>query len=190
VNNGDKGNTWIVSKETGEVTGEIIPAGTFSEGIDRDAGGRYWITDWDKKKLYMVEIEDMVMVPRLEVSLKPSRPTGVVWNGEHLYVITWTRGMGTAYHLLTVDTEGNILAKVKINGVHEPSQLAWDGEHLWISSWYTKRVYKVDTGTMRIMGHFKSPVSDTTGIVWDGPYMWLTGTKSDLYQLEIGTSTE
>jgi glutamine cyclotransferase len=190
VNNGEKINTWVVSLDSEEVIGEIEPAGRFSEGITATPDGKYWLTDWNTKKIYKVVLEENRMVPEFEINMAPSRPTGIVWNGEALYFITWTRGMGTEYHLYKMDVGGNIKSKIKIKRVHEPSQIAWDGKNLWISSWYSKRVYKIDIDNMQLIGHFKSPVSDTTGIVWDGEYMWLTGTHSDLYQIRIEENPE
>jgi len=190
VNNGEKGKTWIIDLSSGKVISEIEPPGTFSEGISAAPDGKFWITDWDTKKLYLTKIEENKMIPVSEKSLEPGRPTGVVWNGSNLYVITWTRGIGTKYHLLKMDKEGNILHKVRIKRIHEPSQLAWDGKNLWISSWYNQRVYKIDVNTLQIVGHFRSPVNETTGIVWDGKYMWVTGTKSDLYQVKLGAPSE
>jgi len=185
INNGEKKNTWVVDVGSGEVISEISPVATFTEGITVSTGGKYWVTDWDTKKIYKVKIDGNKMVSLAEFSFDPARPTGVVWDGQRLFVTTWTRGLGTAYHLLEMDEEGNIFKQIKLKGIHEPSQLAWDGKNLWISSWYSARVYRIDTTTMKVIGHFQSPVTDTTGIVWDGRYMWLTGTHSDLYQMEI-----
>jgi len=185
VNNGEGGMTWIVDTGTGDVTGEITPVATFTEGMTIDKNGRYWVTDWDTKKLYRVHLDDHRMVPELEVSLAPAHPTGVIWNGNMLYVLTWTRGIGTDYHLLEIDLDGRIHKKIKVRRIHEPSQLAWDGDFLWVSSWYSQRIYRIDIEKMGVTGHIKSPVDDTTGILWDNGYLWVTGTKSDLYKVEL-----
>ena len=81
--------------------------------------------------------------------------------------------------------EQRMIVKMKIRGIHEPSQLAWDGEHLWISSWYNSKVYKVDVNNFKVLGAFKSPAKETTGITWDGEYLWVTGTHADLYQVKL-----
>ena len=186
VNNGEKGKTWIVDPDTGEVTSEIEPAGTFTEGITAYGDGTFWVTDWDEKKLYRVTIKDNKMEPEYDISLDPARPTGVVWTGENLYVITWTRGVGgTSYHLMQLGEQEHMFSKLRIKRIYEPTQLAWDGKYLWITSWYSQLVYKVDVNTFKILGSFESPVSDTTGIAWDGKHFWLTGTYSALYQLEL-----
>ena len=96
--------------------------------------------------------------------------------------------MGTTYYLLRMGKSGKVLSKNKIKGIHEPSQLTWDGNYLWISSWYSRKIYKVEPGTLSIVGHFSSPVSDTTGIFHDGEYFWVTGTRSDLYKLRVSDS--
>lgn len=186
VNNGENGKTWIVDSATGKITSEIEPPGTFSEGITKGPTGKYWIADWDNKKIYRVEIKKKKMVKLSETSLKPAHPTGVVWSGSNLYVITWTRGVGgTKYHLLEMDPDGKTLRKIRIKNIPEPSQITWDGKDLWISSWFDRRIYRIDGGTFEIKGYFRSLIKNTTGIAWDGKHFWATGTKKGLYQIEI-----
>jgi glutamine cyclotransferase len=186
VANGKNINTWIISPD-GSLKGEIIPPGTFTEGITSSVtDGKFWVTDWDTKKLYKVRIEDGKMEVETEISLAPSLPTGVVRAGDELYVMMWTRGMGTKYHLLKLDKEGNVLVKMRIRGISEPSQITWDGKYLWITSWFNRRVYKVDPESFRVLGHFASPAKDTTGIAWDGEHFWITGTSDDLYKVKVG----
>ncbi|MFA6636143.1 MAG: hypothetical protein WCV56_03380 [Candidatus Omnitrophota bacterium] len=185
VNNGENINTWIVSP-AGEILREITPPGTFSEGItDSSFPGKYWITDWDTKKLYRVSIENGKMLPDIEISLAPALPTGVIRVGEILYVMTWTRGLGTKYHLLQINKDGGILRKMRIKGISEPSQITYDGRYLWITSWYNRRVFQVDPGDFRVMGHFVSPAKETTGIAYDGEFFWITGTNDDLYKIKV-----
>lgn len=185
VNNGKNINTWVVDLSTGEVVSEIIPPGTFTEGITPSGDNRYWVTDWDHKKLYRVNIENGRMVPDHEVSLAPSFPAGVVWTGEFLYVITWTRGISTQYHILKMDDTGNILGRIRLRNIPEPSQLAWDGKHVWVTSWYNRRVYKLDMDSYEVLGTFRVPFEDATGIAWDGEHFWITGTYADLYKIRI-----
>ena len=185
VNNGENKNTWIIDPDTGELLSQITPPGTFSEGITMADDGSFWITDWDDKKLYKVKVEGGKMAVEYDILLEPARPTGVVWTGENLYVLTWVRGMGTKYYLMQLGEDEHMFRKMRIKRIHEPSQLAWDGKHLWITSWFSQLVYKIDVDTFRALGSFKSPVSDTTGIAWDGKYFWITGTRSDLYQVEL-----
>ena len=185
VNNGKNGNTWIVNPDTGDIISQIKPIGTFTEGLTAAGDGSFWVTDWDEKKLYRVNVTDNKMVEEYSVPLAPVHPAGVAWTGDRLYVITWTRGMGTKYHLLEYDGHGNRMRKLRIKGIHEPAHLAWDGEHLWITSWYNRLVYRMDVSTFEITGSFKSPAADTTGIVWDGNSFWITGTHVGLYQVKL-----
>jgi len=186
VNNGENINTWMVSPR-GEIIGEIVPPGTFSEGItDSSVPGRFWITDWNTKILYRVAKEDFKMVSDVEISLEPVLPAGVVRVNDKLYVITWTRGItGTKYHLLQIDKSGDVTKRMRIRGISEPSQICWDGKYLWITSWFTRRVFQVDPNDFRVLGHFVSPAKDTTGIVSDGEYFWITGTYDDLYKIKV-----
>ena len=185
VSNGEGGDTWIIDPGTGSMISQIEPAGKFTEAIVGTGDGSYWMTDWNAQKLYRVEIENNKMIIKSGISLEPAHPAGVVRAGERLFVITWTRGLGTKYHLLEFDAEGVLVKKVRIKRIHEPSQLAWDGSHLWISSWYSQMVYKIDINSFSILSSFKSPAPKTTGIVWDGKHLWVTGTYADLYKLEV-----
>lgn len=185
VSNGEGDNTWIVDVETGDIVRDVVPVGSFTEGLAKADNGTYWMTDWDEKKLYRVKIEQGLMSSDYDIDLEPSRPTGVVWTGEKLYVITWTRGFGTKYHLMELTDDERLKVKMRIRGIHEPSQLAWDGKYLWISSWYNSKVYKVDVNTYKVLGSFNSPAKETTGITWDGEHLWVTGTHADLYKLRF-----
>jgi len=189
VANGEGKNIWVINLSSGDKAFEITPPGTFTEGITRAIGGKYWVADWDAKKLYLVKVRENKMISVSHISFEPSHPAGVTVTEEHLYVITWTRGLGTKYHLLEMDRKGNVLRKAQIKEIQEPTQLAWDGKDLWISSWFQRRVYKIDVKTFEIKGYFRSGVEKTTGIVCDGKYFWLTGTKEDLYKIELLSAT-
>ena len=186
VVNGEGGKIWAVDKESGEVSYAIESVSGFTESVSKIPDGRFLIPDWDEKKLYEASLDKDRLIPESWVSVAPSHPAGAVWTGDRLFMITWTRGMGTKFNLLELGEKMNLLGAVSIQAIEEPAQLAWDGEHLWISSWYDQLVYKVDMKRWEILGSFRSPVSKTTGIAWDGKYLWLTGTYSDLYKMEIG----
>jgi glutamine cyclotransferase len=188
VSNGEKGKTWVVDPSSGAVNEEIEPAGTFTEAITSRESGKYIVTDWDSKKIYTARIYNGKMEPENEVSVAPARPAGAVWNGENLFVITWTRGpTGTRFHLLKMDDKFNVLSSRAIRNISEPSQLAWDGKNLWVSSWFKPMIYMIDAETLDILATVRSPAKRTTGIVWAGKDLWVTGTYSDLYKLEIQT---
>ena len=186
VSNGLKGKAWVVDPDSGKIIREIDPAGTFTEAIISKEKDLYIVTDWDARKLYTARIENNAMFAQIEVSLEPAHPTGVVWSGKDLFLITWTRSLaGTKFALLKMNEKFNILKRNDINRIQEPCQITWDGKHLWISSWYDNRVYKIDADTLDVLGYFKPPVKKTTGITWDGNYLWVTGTYADLYKIEL-----
>ncbi|MFH1189500.1 MAG: glutaminyl-peptide cyclotransferase [Candidatus Omnitrophota bacterium] len=188
--NGEKGDIWVIDTGTGEVTSHIKPVSDFPEALIRADDGSLLTTEWYDKKVYRVKIEDGRLVPEKEMSLEPSHPAGIVCAGGRIFVITWTRGLWTKFHLVELDKDLNVVNKLLIGDFQEPDQLAWDGKDLWISSWYTKGVYRVDIAKGEVTGFIRSPVTRTTGIAWDGKYMWVTGTYGDLYQLEIGENEE
>lgn len=184
--NGENGKIWAIDTITGVVTSNIEPVADFPEALIRTDDGILFTTEWYTKKIYRVRLEGSRLVPEKEASFEPAHPAGLAWNGKRLFVVTWTRGFGTKFHMVEMDRDLKVINRMMIRNIHEPDQLAWDGENLWISSWYTKAVYKVDINKWEIVGYFSSPVSKTTGIAWDGKYMWVTGTYGDLYQMEIG----
>jgi glutamine cyclotransferase len=186
VSNGKNGNTWIVDISTGKVKGNVKSIGTFTESISYGDDGTYYVSDWDDMKLYRAELQGDKFKVLNSMSFEPSHPAGAIVAGDRVYVLTWTRGMGTKFHLLELDRDGHVLSMILIKCIIEPCQMAWDGTNLWISSWYSKLVYKIDINTWKAIAVFTSPVRDATGLAWDGKYMWITGTHGDLYQLEFG----
>lgn len=186
VNNGEKGKTWVIDPSTGKLINEITPIGTFTEAITSAEVGKYFVTDWDGKKIYAARIENNVMTKEFEASLDPAHPAGAAWNGKNIFVVTWLRTLtGTKFHLLKMDDKFNILEKAAIQDIQEPAHLAWDGRNLWVGSWYDRRIYKLDAETLKAISYFRSPAKKTTGIAWDGKSFWVTGTYADLYKVEI-----
>ncbi|MCX5677509.1 MAG: SPASM domain-containing protein [Candidatus Omnitrophica bacterium] len=184
--NGEKGDIWVIDPLTGLVTSRMEPVADFPEALIRTEDGTLFTTEWYAKKIYRVKLEGGLLVPERESLFEPAHPAGLAWNGKSLFVVTWTRGMGTKFHMIEMDRDLKVVNSIRIKNIQEPDQLVWDGEYLWISSWHAKTVYKVDINKWEIVGYFKSPVSKTTGVAWDGKYMWVTGTYGDLYQMEIG----
>ena len=186
VSNGLKGTIWVVDPGSGNITRKIDPAGTFNEAVTSVGKDKYIVSDWDDEKIYTARVEKNIMSEQTKISLKPAHPTGVIWNGRNIFLITWTRSLtGTKFALLKMDDKFNILSSRDIKDIQEPCQIAWDGKYLWITSWYDDLVYKIDADTLDVLGYFKSPVKKTTGIVWDGKNLWVTGTYADLYKIDL-----
>ncbi|MDP3790319.1 MAG: hypothetical protein Q8R48_07965 [Candidatus Omnitrophota bacterium] len=186
VNNGKKGDTWVVYADTGKITRRIKPAGSFTEAITPKDKDTFFVTDWAAKKVYTSTIDADTMYAVSEKSVEPAYPAGAVWNGTNLFVVTWTRSLaGTKFHLLKMDINMNILSTAEIARILEPAHLAWDGKYMWISCWYSRRIYEVDIEKLEILRYLKSPAAKTTGIAWDGKYLWVTGTYDNLYKMEL-----
>ena len=186
VNNGKKGDTWVVDTNTGKIIRKIKTAGSFTEAITLKNKDTFFVTDWDAQKVYTSNIEGDKMYALSERSVEPAQPAGAAWNGSNLFVVTWTRSLtGTMFHVLKMNADMNILSADEIVNIPEPAHLAWDGKYMWISCWYSRRIYKVDTEKLEILGYMKSPAAKTTGIAWDGKYLWVTGTYDNLYKIEL-----
>jgi len=185
VVNGRALKIWIVDIASGKVLGDIEPVGTFTEAVTAASGGKFFVSDWDQKKIYGARLEANTLKAESEFSVAPAHPAGILWKDPRLYVITWTRGFGTKFHLLEMDRDGKILAKTLLRGIQEPAHLAFDGKNIWITSWYSRRVYRVNLKEHRITGYFPTPFGRATGITWDGEFLWVTGTDADLYQMKV-----
>ncbi len=186
VNNGKKGDTWVVNADSKKIIRKIKPAGSFTEAITPKDKDTFFVTDWDAQKVYTANVEGDKMYALSEKSLEPAQPAGAVWNDSNLFVITWTRSLtGTKFHLLKMDADMNILSTLEIAKILEPAHMAWDGKYMWISCWYSKRIYKIDIEKLEMLGYLKSPAAKTTGIAWEGKYLWVTGTYDSLYKMEL-----
>ena len=184
--NGEKGKMWVVDTDSGVVRSEIETVAGFTESIAAKGDGTFFTAEWDEKKVYRVRLEGNRLIAEDSFSVCPAHPAGIAWDGNRLFIVTWTRGvLGTRFALLVTDGTDKVLEKISINAIQEPDQLAWDGAYLWISSWYDQRVYKIDTAAWQITASFCSPAKKTTGIAWDGAYLWLTGTYADLYRMDL-----
>lgn len=189
--NGEGGKIWVIDPADGKVTSEITPLGKFAEGITSAGDGTYWYTDWDSRKIYRVKIANGGMDSVYDISLDDARPAGVAWTGKKLFMITWTRSVtGTKYHLLEMNGNEKLFRKMEIKRIHEPAHMTWDGKNLWLTSWFSQLVYKIDIDTYKVVGSFKSPAAESTGIAWDGKSFWITGTSADLYQVDIQQGDE
>lgn len=185
VANGKKGNIWVVDIASGGIRSQIKPAGNFTEGITKASDGEFLVTDWEGKNIYRARLEGKRLVSVGEASVAPSHPAGIVWNGKSLFVVTWKRGFGTKFYLLEMDKDMNLIRKIRVPNIQEPTHLAWDGNYLWIASWYSRRIYKVDVNRLEVAGYIPSPAAFATGVAWDGKYLWVIGTYSNLFKLEI-----
>ena len=183
--NGENGKIWVIDMPSGSVRSEITPVADFAEAVITKGDGFFYSTEWRAKKLYKARLEGGSLLPEAEADFSPAHPAGMAWSGERFYIVTWTRGLGTKFHLVEVGGDLKVIGSSRIRGIHEPCQLAWDGKNLWVSSWYSRRIYRIDTGKGGIDAYFNSPVDLTTGIAWDGRNMWVTGTYDDVYVIAI-----
>jgi len=188
VANGRKGDTWVVDIKSGERISSIESPAGFTEAIIKSGDDKYLITDWDDKRLYEASLKDAKFaIEKTLTDFSPSHPAGLVFAGDSLLAIVWTRGMGTKFEILKLDKDFKVTERIHIKDIQEPAHMAWDGRSLWITGWYNRKVYRVDPKNWEITASFRAPVNKVTGITWDGKYLWLTGTYADLYQIEVST---
>ena len=185
VINGEKGKVWVVDTASGKTISTIEPIADFTEAISKKSDNLFFVSDWDEKRIYKARLENNKLVAESSVSVSPAHPAGILWIGDRLFVIAWTRGLGTKFDLLEMDGEMKLVRRISIQAIQEPAHLTWDGKYLWITGWYDSLVYKIDIDKLEIVGDFLAPCPRATGIAWDGKYFWLTGTYSDLYQMEV-----
>ena len=182
--NGRGGKIWVYDRASGALVKDITPVAGFTEGVARGPSGTLFLTDWYEHKLFRVRQDGDRLVSVIFRSFGEAFPAGVATDGRDIFVITWTRGMGTKFRIVRTDEGGTILDSYLVRGIQEPAHMAWDGKVFWVTSWYSPRIYRLDPATWTITGYFHSPVQKTTGIAWDGKYLWVTGTSGDLYCME------
>ncbi|MCX5680246.1 MAG: glutaminyl-peptide cyclotransferase [Candidatus Omnitrophica bacterium] len=188
VANGNKGKIWVVDIESGKVTSDIEPPASFTEAIVKTTSGKYFLTDWEDKKLYEASLKDAkFVIEKTSFDFSPSHPAGLVYTNDSLLAIVWTRGLGTKFEIVKLNKDFGVAERIQVKEIQEPAHMAWDGKDLWITGWYNRRVYRVDSKSWEITASFRAPLNKVTGIAWDGSHLWLTGTYADLYQVELST---
>ncbi len=182
IANGEGFRSWLIDADNGSIVEEVGTSGPFTETVVPLSDGKFWISDWGAKKIYLARKEGAKLVEEISFSTEPSHPAGITVADDALYAILWTRGLGTKYYLAKMDFKGRTVEKLKISCIPEPSQITWDGTDLWISSWFNRRVYRIDAGDYSVKGYFRTKIEMTTGIAWDGEGFWVTGTNEGLYK--------
>jgi glutamine cyclotransferase len=191
VANGNGGKIWRVDTASGKVTSQIRSPSGFTEAIAKMPGGGYMLTDWDDEKLYKIKFTGTdIAIEGVLFDFTPAHPAGAVIAGGRIFVIVWTRGLGTRFDIIELDKDIKEVSRIRVMDFQEPAHMAWDGRYLWITSWYDRNVYKVNPDTWTIISYFRAPCNKPTGIAWDGKYIWITGTYADLYKVELESASD
>ena len=117
VVNGEKGKVWVVDTVSGKISYDIEPIAGFTEAVSRKSDNLFFVTDWDEKKIYKARLDNNRLTEESSVSVSPAHPAGVLWTGERLFVIIWTRGMGTKFELLEMDGDMKLLRRISIQAI-------------------------------------------------------------------------
>lgn len=124
------------------------------------------------------------LVPKLETvlshSVLGSSPTGIAWDGEHL----WTSSFADCQIHKVDPASGSVVQTFDAPG-SESAGLAFDGTHLWNVDPGNQRIYKIDSTTGLSLGHLDTPSATPRGLDYDGTYLWYTDPDEQrVYQID------
>lgn len=92
----------------------------------------------------------------------PSKPDGLAWDGEFLYV-----GGEDIYKL---DLSGNILGSFR-SPATQTIGLAFDGQNLWVLDYVQGLVFQVSRSG-QVIKSIPTPCAEPQGLTYDGQYLW------------------
>ena len=104
-----------------------------------------------------------------------SRPTGLTFDGRHLWVADHETDKLTCLDPRT----GEIVKEIASPGFW-PMGLAWDGKYLWNVDLRQGRIFQIDPEDGTIRNTISAPRSSVEGLAWDGETLWLTDPGNDL----------
>ena len=112
------------------------------------------------------------------VASQDTRPSGITWDGTHLWVVgdsnnavykytaagTYT---GTSFSVASQDTQ--------------PSGITWDGTHFWVVGTNGDAASKYTSAGVYTNTNFSVASQESTpqGITWDGTHFWVIGSTND-----------
>ncbi len=94
-------------------------------------------------------------------------PTGLTWDGSHL----WVADYDTATLNEVDPATGRTVGKLDAPG-YAPMGLAWDGRLLWVVDSADKTAYAIDTETRITERALPLDTANPEGIAWDGRALW------------------
>ena len=115
-----------------------------------------------------------------KVGLPFHHPTGVAWDGQHLWVADRKTDMFYEFDL----AKQAIVDSIASPG-YFPSGLAWDGKLLWSTDPSDAKIYATDVATGKTVATIDAPAAGPTGIAWEGESLWISITAIREFQRSI-----
>lgn len=103
-----------------------------------------------------------------KVGLPFHHPTGVAWDGQHLWVADRKTDMFYEFDL----AKQAIVDSIASPG-YFPSGLAWHGKLLWSTDPSDAKIYATDVATGKTVATIDAPAAGPTGIAWEGESLWI-----------------
>jgi transglutaminase-like putative cysteine protease/sugar lactone lactonase YvrE len=101
-------------------------------------------------------------------------PTGLAWDGEHLWLADRIDDTLTA-----IDPEtGEAVRSLPAPGF-VPLGLAWDGEAIWCLDAEQGLLHRLDPDSGLTVKTIPAPARSPSGLTWDGEYLWLSDDRAD-----------
>lgn len=92
-------------------------------------------------------------------------PTGLTWDGSHLWTASWPY----IYRIKASDGTVDRRIDAPSNGA---TGLAWDGTYLWNADYGSDTIYRLNPDNGTILQQFAAPSTYSTGLTWDGSHLW------------------
>ncbi len=107
-------------------------------------------------------------------SLPGQCPTGLAYDGEHLWVAD---RLNDSLYALNPET-GEVVQSMPSPGFI-PRGLAWDGEMLWMVDGEEGRILRIDTESGLTVKSIEAPTPRPRGLAWDGENLWLADDRTE-----------
>jgi len=119
------------------------------------------------------------------LALTLKTPTGVAWDGRHL----WVGDLDSAKLYELDAATGKVLTSIDAPG-YQTQGLAWDGSQLWVIDALDKTAYALDPVTGITRRALPLDTDTAKGIAWDGSALWTVDAGAGVIsRLDVGDGT-
>lgn len=131
---------------------------------------RLWLSDWFGQTVYECKIQEGQLVVRKSYQLGESRPTGMAFSGDALYVgDSWSRKLTKR----ALDANLSIVYD-KPSPSKAPGALYFDGEYLWSTDTGDDKIFRHDGGPeFKVQRSFRARGTAPVGVAVKGGHIWI-----------------
>ncbi len=112
-------------------------------------------------------------------------PTGLAWDGRHLWLADRDAG-----YIYAIDTSTGAWVDSVVCPAFFPTGLAYGDGCLWVADYYEDVIYQLDLRTRRVVNNLSAPSSQALGLAWQDGFLWaIDAAKDELVKLSIDDGT-